>query len=138
MKTNFEIDENSGVKYDGIHIDLHNNFELKSKKKKGKNLIVEFLKLNNDWVHKNEFAKLIFVHKNVTYEFFENGNNDEYPEDENTLSVIGYFPKSMRNINDGFLQRNKPELNDDIIYIFQNDKTIRIGCDEIQLVVIKK
>ena len=131
MKTNFEIDENSGVKYDGIHIDLHNNFELKLKKKKGKNLIVEFLKLNNDWVHKNEFAKLTFVHKNVTYEFFENGNNDEYPEDENTLSVIGYFPKSMRNINDGFMQRNKPELDDDIIYFFQNDKTIRIGCDEI-------
>ncbi|GAA0871983.1 hypothetical protein GCM10009117_11290 [Gangjinia marincola] len=138
MKTNFEIDENSGVKYDGIHIDLHNNFELKLKETDGKNILIEFLKLNDDWVHENEFAKLTFVHKNISYEFFENGNNDEYPEDENTLSVIGYFPKSMRNINDGFMQRNKPEIDDDIIYIFQNDKTIRIGCDEIELIVKKQ
>ncbi|MCC4228188.1 hypothetical protein [Zunongwangia profunda] len=138
MRTNFEIYDNSGVKYDGIHIDLHNNFELKSKETDGKNLLIEFLKLNDDWVHENEFAKLTFVNKSVSYEFFENGNNDKYPEDENTLSIIGYFPKSMRDINDGFMQRNKPENDDDIIYIFQNDKTFRISCEEIELIVKKQ
>lgn len=134
MKTNFEIADNIGVKYGGIHIDLHNNFELNSKVTIEKDTIIEFIKRKDEWVHKNEFEKLTFIHKNVTYDFYENGNNHEYPEDENTLSVIAYFPKSMRNINDGFLQRIKPVINDDIIYIFQNDKTMRIGCDEIELI----
>lgn len=137
MKTNFEIDDNIGVKYGGIHIDLHNNFDLKSKQANGKNISIEFVKRNDDWVHEKEFKKLTFIHKNVNYEFYENGNNEEYPEDENTLSVIGYFPKSMRNINDGFMERTKPETDDDIIYIFQNDKTIRLACDEIELEVVK-
>ena len=71
MKTNFEINDNSGVKYDGIHIDLHNNFELKSKETDGKNILIEFLKLNDDWVHENEFAKLTFVHKSVFTNFLK-------------------------------------------------------------------
>jgi hypothetical protein len=48
MKTNFEIEDNISVKYDGIHIDLHNNFELKSKKTDGKKILIEFQKLNDD------------------------------------------------------------------------------------------
>ena len=36
------------------------------------------------------------------------------------------------------MQRNKPENDDDIFYIFQNDKTIRIGCEEIELIVKKR
>ncbi|WP_186755663.1 hypothetical protein [Echinicola salinicaeni] len=137
MKTNFEIEDNIGVNYHGIHVDLHNNFELKSKKSDGKNILIEFLRRNEDWVHEKEFSKLTFIHKNITYEFYEKGNNEEYPEDENTLSVIGYFPKSMRNINDGFMERRKPEIDDDIIYIFRNDKTIRVCCSEIELKVKK-
>ena len=137
MKTNFDIENNIAVQFDGIHIDLHNNFVLHSKLVKGEIIFIEFERLNEDCVHENEFKKLIFIHRNVTYEFYENGNNDQYPEDENTLSVIGYFPESMRDINDGFMVREKPESKDDIIFIFQNDKTIRISCEEIELLVFK-
>lgn len=30
METNFEIEENYAVQLNGIHIDLHNNFEFKN------------------------------------------------------------------------------------------------------------
>ena len=137
MDVNFKIDDNIGVYYNDSHIDLHNNFELDVIKEIGKDIAIEFLKRNADWVHKDEFDRLTFLHKNVSYKFFDNGNNDEFPEDENTLSVIGYFPKSMRDINYGHMERSTPELNDDIIYIFQNEKTIRIECSKIELSAIK-
>lgn len=115
MKTNFEIDDNIGVKYGGIHIDLHNNFDLKSKQANGKNISIEFIKRNDDWVHEKEFKKLTFIHKNVNYEFYENGNNEEYPEDENTLVSSDI---SQNRFGISFMERTKPETEDDIIYIF--------------------
>ena len=64
----------------------------------------------------------------------ENGDNSEFPEDENTLSVISFFPRSMRNINDGFIDQSKPNKNDDIIYLFENGKMYRLNCEEIELI----
>jgi hypothetical protein len=134
MITNFEIEENYAVQLNGIHIDLHNNFEFKEISEINNIVRIEFIKSNGDWVHENEFKKLTFLHKNITFMNSENGDNSEFPEDENTLSVISFFPRSMRNINDGFIDQSKPNKNDDIIYLFENGKMYRLNCEEIELI----
>ena len=94
MKTNFEIEENYAVLLNGIHIDLHNNFQFKEISEFKNNVRIEFVKSTGDWVHENEFEKLTFLHKNITFKNSENGDNSEFPEDENTLSGISFFPKN--------------------------------------------
>tara|TARA_B110000967_G_C18887317_1_gene564900 strand:+ start:769 stop:1182 length:414 start_codon:yes stop_codon:yes gene_type:complete len=137
MKTNFEIEENYAVQLNGIHIDLHNNFEFKEISEFDNAVRIEFIKSKGDWVQENEFEKLTFLHKNVTFKNSANGNNSEFPEDENTLSGISFFPKSMREINDGFMEHTKPTENDDIIYLFENGKMFRLNCEQIELIAEK-
>lgn len=134
MKTNFEIDENYAVQLNGIHIDLHNNFEFKEISEFDNAVQIEFIKSQGDWIHENEFEKLTFLHKNVRFKNSANGNNSEFPEDENTLSGISFFPKSRREINDGFMEHTKPTENDDIIYLFENGKMFRLNCEQIELI----
>lgn len=133
MKANFVIDTGFAVKLDGIHIDLHNNYEFKSIQEREKRVLVEFVKVNGDWVHENEFKKLVFIHKNVSYKYFEKGDNSAFPDDENILSWISFFPQTMRDINNGFMEQTKPKEKDDVLFLFENGKVFRIGCDEIEL-----
>ncbi len=135
MKTNFEIEENYAVRLNGIHIDLHNNFEFKEISELNNNVSIEFIKSYGHWVHKNEFEKLIFLHKNVMFKNLVEGDNSEFPEDENTLSGISFFPNSEREINNEFMGHNNPNKDDDIIYLFENEKMFRLNCDEIELIV---
>jgi len=137
MKTNFEIEENYAVQLNGIHIDLHNNFEFKEISEFDNAVQIEFIKSIGDWVNKNEFEKLTFLHKNVTFKNLTNGDSSEFPEDEDTLNGISFFPKSMREINDEFMEHTKPTENDDIIYLFENGKMFRLNCDEIELIAEK-
>ena len=138
MKTNFEIEENYAVQLNGIHIDLHNNFEFNKISESDNTVRIEFIKSTGDWIHPNEFEKLTFLHKNVTFKNSANGDNSEFPEDENTLSGISFFPKSMREINNGFMEQKKPNENDDIIYLFENGKMFRLNCEEIELITYKE
>ena len=137
MKVNFEIEENYAVRLNGIHIDLHNNFEFKKISESNNVVQIEFIKSTGDWVHKNEFEKLIFIHQNVTFKNSLKGDNSKFPEDENTLSGISFFPKSMREINDRCIEKNKPNENDDIIYLFENGKMFRLNCEQIELIAEK-
>lgn len=138
MKTNFEIEENYAVQLNGTHIDLHNNFEFKEISEFDNDVRIEFVKSSGDWVHENEYEKLIFLHKNVTFKNSAKGDNSKFPEDENTLSGISFFPKSMREINNGFMEQKKPNENDDIIYLFENGKMFRLNCEEIELITDKE
>lgn len=138
MKTNFEIEENYAVQLNGIHIDLHNNFEFKEISEFDNNIQIEVVKSAGDWVYEYEFEKLTFLHKNVTFKNSANGDNSEFPEDENTLSGISFFPQSMREINNGFMEQKKPNENDDIIYLFENGKMFRLNCEEIELITDKE
>jgi len=137
MKTNFDIEENYAVTLNGVHIDLHNNFELFEVWESENMVEVDFVKSNGNWVHEHEFKKLKFCHKNVSFKNTLEGHNIEFPEDENILSVISFFPKTMRDINDGFRRNSKPDENDDIIYLFENGKMIRLNCDHIELIAEK-
>jgi hypothetical protein len=137
METNFEIEENYAVQLNGVHIDLHNNFEFNGISETKKDVQIDFVKSNGDWVHENEFKRLKFIHKNVSFKNSSDGDNTYYPEDENILSVISFFPKTMRDINDGFMQHKKPNENDDIIYLFENGKMFRLNCERIELITEK-
>ncbi|WP_299782784.1 hypothetical protein [uncultured Formosa sp.] len=137
MKTNFEIEENYAVLLNGIHIDLHNNFQFKKISEFNDTVRIEFIKSTGDWVHENEFEKLTFLHKNVVFKNSKKGDNSKFPEDENTLSGISFFPKSMREINHNFMEHNKPNKNDDIIYLFENGKMFRMNCERIELIAEK-
>jgi len=138
METNFEIEENYAVLFNGIHIDLHNNFEFEKISEFENNVRIEFVKSTGNWVHENEFEKLTFLHQNVTFKNSYDGDNSEFPEDENTLSGITFFPKSTREINDGFMRHKKPNENDDIIYLFENGKMFRLNCERIELIAENK
>ncbi|PZW36912.1 hypothetical protein LX95_02926 [Mesonia algae] len=138
MKTNFEIVDNYAVQLNGIHIDLHNNFEFKEISEFENNVRIEFIKSTGDWVHENEFEKLTFLHQNVTFKNSDDGDNSESPQDENTLSGITFFPKSTREINDGFMGQKKPNKNDDIVYLFENGKMFRLNCERIELITENK
>lgn len=137
MKTNFEIEENYAVRLNGIHIDLHNNFDFKGISELDNNVIIEFIKSNGDWIRENEFERLTFVHENISFKNLTEGDNSEFPEDENTLSIISFFPKSMREVNDGFMEHIKPNKDDDIIYLFENGKMFRLNCEQIELIAEK-
>ena len=60
MKTNFEIEENYAGLLNGIYIDLHNNFQFKELSEFDNAVRIEFIKSTGDWVHEDEFEKLIF------------------------------------------------------------------------------
>ncbi|MGY3795812.1 hypothetical protein [uncultured Aquimarina sp.] len=137
MNTNFEIEENYAVRLNGVHIDLHNNFEFKGISETKNDVIIEFVKSNGQWVNENEFERLTFVHKNISFKSSAKGDNSEFPNDENTLSTISFFPKSMRELNDGFMEHKKPNKDDDIIYLFENGKMFRLNCEQIQLIAEK-
>ena len=70
MKTNFEIKENYAVQLNRMHIDLHNNFDLIGHTKNVKNITVDFKQTKGDWVKNDEFKKLKFELKNVSFEYF--------------------------------------------------------------------
>ena len=133
MKTNFEIEENYAVKLNGIHIDLHNNFLFNAMSESDNDVRIEFIKSIEDWVRENEFEKLTFIHQNVTFRNSADGDNSEFPEDENILNGISFFPNSIREINDGFMDQSKPNENDDILYLFENGKMFRFNCDRTEL-----
>jgi hypothetical protein len=137
MTVNFEIEDNYALNFNGRHIDLHNNFDFDNYEYKivDRQLELTWTKSSGDWVDKNEFLKLTFIHSNV---FFLNIGYDnekyEYPKDDRCLGEISFFPSSDRQINYGHLIQDKPKDGDDIIYIFQTEHFIRVGCDKIQLV----
>tara|TARA_B100000949_G_scaffold235053_1_gene256265 strand:- start:3559 stop:3972 length:414 start_codon:yes stop_codon:yes gene_type:complete len=137
MRTNFDIEENYAVTLNGVHIDLHNNFVFCEISESENIVEVDFVRSKGNWVHENEFKRLKFCHKNVSFKNTLEGDNIEYPEDENILSVISFFPKTMRDINDGFRQNSKPDKDDDIIYLFENGKMIRLNCDNVELIAKK-
>ncbi|WP_024770965.1 hypothetical protein [Aquimarina macrocephali] len=137
METNFKIEENYAVRLNGIHIDLHNNFEFKEIVELDNIVRIEFIKSNGNWIHRNEFNKLTFIHENVNFKNLIDGDNSKFPEDENTLSGITFFSKSMREINDGFMEHSKPNENDDVIYLFENGKMFRLNCERIKLITEK-
>ncbi|XLS30539.1 hypothetical protein ACJD0Z_06865 [Flavobacteriaceae bacterium M23B6Z8] len=137
MKTNFEIEDNYAVQLNGMHIDLHNNFDFVGLTKNGKDITVDFKQTKGDWVKNDEFKKLNFEFKNVSYEYLENGDPKALKEDSERLGEITFFPANSREINDGIITQTHPNETDDLIMFFEDGKVIRLGCEEIKLMAEK-
>lgn len=133
MKTNFEIEENYAVRLNGTHIDLHNNFDCIGLSKNGKDILVTFKRTKGDWVKNDEFKSLNFEFMNVSYEYYEDGDQQALKEDKEQLEEITFFPADTRGINDSMIPQVHPNEADDLIMFFGDGKVIRIGCEEIKL-----
>ena len=133
MITNFEIVENYALSYEGPHMDLHNNFDFVGLNHDITNKVLRLLwvKTNGDWVSEKEFNTIELVHEGISF-LLINSETGISIEDK-TLNSIGYFPSNERHINDSITNRNKPQKDDDIIYLFENEQFIRVNCFEIKL-----
>jgi hypothetical protein len=138
MTVNFKIDDNFGLSYDGRHIDLHNNFDFVGYDYKiaDRTLTLTWTKSIGEWVSQDEFLKLSLFHSNVFFLRIGYDNKEyEYPDDDKCLGSVSFFPSSDREINNGYVYQSLPKEGDDIIYSFQTEHFIRVGCDKIKLVV---
>jgi len=134
MVVNFEIENNYAVTFENKHIDLHNNFDLLKTEKLDQSYKLIFQKNEGNWVNDDEFDKLTFIFEGITNFYHQKGNNTEFPEDENTLSTVTFFPSSVREINTSFTLQRTPLLDDDIIFAFENGKVYRFTCKEVKLI----
>jgi hypothetical protein len=137
MTVNFEIEENYALTYNGRHIDLHNNFNFIGCDYQitDRQLTLTWTRSKGDWVKEDELSKLTLIHYNVFFLSVGYDNKEyEYPEDDRCLAAISFFPSTDRQINNGTIPQDKPKERDDIIYIFETDHYIRVGCDKVVLV----
>jgi hypothetical protein len=138
MIANFEIYEHHALKYSGRHIDVHNNFDLVDLNYQCQNreLTLRFMKSQGDWVDVKEYQSLSLVHTNVDFLIVNYDNNErQFLNDDKTVSEITFFPSSDRQFNDKVTLQASPNETDDIIYVFQSDFFIRVGCDKIELLL---
>jgi hypothetical protein len=136
MTVNFEITDSNVVVHDGRRIDLHNNFDFIGYYYNigERKLTLTWAKSTGDWVTQEEFLKLKFVHYNAFYINISYDNKEyEFPNDDKCLSDISFFPSSDRQTNNAFLFQEQPKVGDDIIYIFETEHFIRVGCDNVEL-----
>ena len=133
MTVNFEILHFFAISYNGNHVDIHNNFDFIGYEYKvvNRELILKWIKR----IEEAEFSKLTLIHTNVSFLNISYDNKDyEFPGDDTCLSEVTFFLSTERETNDEFIQQSKPNENDDIIYSFQSEHFIRVGCESIQLI----
>lgn len=135
MKTNFEITGNYGVTIDGRLIDLHNNFDLVSFHYaiSTRHFEIKWIKGKGDWIKKDEINELTLTHKNVTFLTIGTADENSRTEDDNCLGDISFFPSSSRDINDSVVSQNQPSEDDDILFILESGRTLRVCCERIEL-----
>lgn len=137
MTINFELEDNIALNFAGRYIDLHNNFVFTGYdyNTSARQIILKWTKSNGDWVKENEFNGLQLIHSAVSFLTISYDNlNYEFPDDDKCLSFISFFPSADRITNNGFIEQLKPNEADDIIYSFETEHFIRIGCNKIELV----
>lgn len=135
MTTNFEITDNCGVTVDGRLFDLHNNFDLAgfTYDISTRHFEIKWVKGKGSWINKNEIIELTLSHKKVTFLRIGTADENSLMEDDKCLGDISFFPSSSRDINDNLLIQNQPNEGDDILFILESGRTIRIGCEAIEL-----
>jgi len=134
MKTNFSIEDNYAVVKDGKHIDLHNNFDYCGFQDNDSEFKIEFKRTSGDWIKENEYCRLLFHCKKVSFKYLKNGDLEANQEDKVRLGEISFFPQSMRDINDSIITQAEPKENDDLIFLFEDGKVIRLSCELVELI----
>lgn len=138
MKLNFKIKDNIYIESNEHLFDLHNDFDfirMEYEIEKG-NLILYYKSLTKNV----ETKELKIIHKDLTYiKVYKNvkSENDFEKNDSKTISSLTFYPSDDRNNNLNLTYREKPDINDDIIYLFENDSFIRLNCNDIKFEIIK-
>lgn len=133
MKVKFEIIDNSAVQFQGRHIDLHNNFDLIEIREFKNQVEIEIKKTEGDWVAQDELNGVLFLFKEVSYKYGEEGEHEPFSDNWKILGEISFFPSSLRDMNDGIIPQRLPNKEDDILFFFENGRLIRINCNEVQI-----
>jgi hypothetical protein len=139
MIVNFEIQNNVHLHCKGRAIDLHNNFDFIGfdYNVKSRQLKLTWTRSIGDWVNQDEFSTIEIVHSNVFYYSLGYDNEIyEFPEDDKSLAGMTFISSADRVINNELFSRGNPEPGDDVLYIFETEHYIRIGCDQILLSLI--
>jgi len=55
-------------------------------------------------------------------------------EPDKCLNFLSFFSSNEGEIKNGFLEQVEATENDDIIYCFEKEHFIRIGCKKVELV----
>jgi hypothetical protein len=138
MKINFQLTQNYALNYDSRHIDLHNNFNFINFEYniETMTLVLRWVKSLGNWVQEDEPQQLVLLHKNVSYLTVLSRDPEMSLSEDFSLSDITFFPSSSRDINDSIIDKNLPEEDDDILYMFQSGQVIRVRCEEIELITV--
>lgn len=135
MKTNFKIISFTEIAFNGIKLDLHNNFDFISANTEisDKRISLHFRKSTGDWAINTEYHNLYFILDN--YNFLKQIDaNPEFIEDDFCLSGITFFDNDFREEDYGLIEREVPNECDDIIFSFESDRVIRVNCETLTLI----
>ena len=130
MKTNFEISDNIALTLKNQYFDLHGDFDLEKIEEDKTDKIVKLYWRKIGKIAQDSFY-IILTHSEVNH--FEILNNQNDSIEGKSLSEVTYFSSLARENINSFTSRSNPNVDDDILYFFQNDKIIRINCEEIVL-----
>ena len=129
MKVNFEIKENIYIQYNDTLYDLHNEYDfIKYIFDIEKNSVTLYFKS----ISSEEI--ILLKHSSIIYfnSFKKIENNSIVIEDSNTLANISFFESLDRDTNDSINIRKIPNVDDDIIYFFENEDFIRLKSKSIE------
>lgn len=135
MKTNFKIISFTEIEFNGVELDLHNNYEFiyGQTEISAHQISLYFRKSNRDWAIHAAYQNLCFVLSN--YNFLKQIDaNPELIEDDFCLSGITFFDSDFRENDYGLMDRTLPNESDDIIFSFESDRVIRVNCETVTLI----
>lgn len=140
MKVNFDIIENYALGHEGQHIDLHNNFDFVNFDYNivDREITLTWKKSRIEEGNKNEPEDLVLLHKEVDYLAIADQNQKDSFNDNTCLGEVTFSPLADRWINKDIYPQSKPNNGDDILYLFEDGKVIRICCGQIELKVMGK
>jgi len=138
MTTNFEIEGNYAVRQDGRMYDLHNNFDVASfhYETSAREFKIIWKKSKGDWIKPDDDPEeLVILHKEVSFLLITDMDKERDESNDTCLRDITFFASSHRNMNDSLVIQEKPNADDDLLYFFENEQIIRVGCASAKLLV---
>lgn len=135
MRVNFEINENIALDFPGMYIDLHNNNDFVGFECDVAQMILKlsWIRSNEKWAESAGYSEVQLTHLGVSYLKIIDRVDNRSRNETNCLGELTFFPSTERETNDSFMPHSKPNEGDDILYLFENGRHIRVHCDEIQV-----
>jgi hypothetical protein len=128
--TNFNIDnDNTGLNYNGVYLDLHNNFDFRAFNYdvSSRQLELTWTRSHEDWANeKIPSFKLVF--RGVQFLKIQERDNSLPSSEDTCLSIIGFLPSDLRDNFNGYVEQKNAKETDDLNILFQSDQAFKISC----------